>query len=257
MPIMTRHQPGMFCWADLQTRDHEAARRFYTELMGWTAHEVSTAPDRLYTLLRLQGADVAALSQLEPGNPAPSHWLNYVAVESVDETAEKVKGLGGTLLGPPFDAADSGRLAIIGDPTGAWLAIWEARKMIGAGRLGDPGSLTWAELLTHDVEAAGAFYAGLFGWTRETMSMPTGEYTVFNAGEQNVGGMMKITPEMGAMSPRWMSYFAVASCEDTVERAKALGAEIHVPPTEIPGVGTFATLSDPQGGTLSILQPKL
>lgn len=257
MPIMTRHEPGMFCWADLQTKDHVAARRFYTELMGWEAADVPMAPGRTYTRLGLQGATVAALSQLEPGNPVPSHWMNYVAVESADAVAAMVAGLGGRLLAAPFDAADQGRMAILADPTGAWLAVWEPRKFIGAGRYGDAGSLVWAELMTNDVQAAAAFYAGLFGWERETMPMSSGEYTVFKSGGKPAGGMMAITPEMGPMPPSWMVYFAVADCASTVARAGKLGAQIYVPPTPIPEVGTFATLGDPQGAAFAILQPSM
>ena len=70
-------------------------------------------------------------------------------------------------------------MAVIGDPTGAMLGAWEARDAIGAGRVNEPGCLTWNELATSDVQKALSFYEGLFGWTSEVMQTGGGPaYTV-------------------------------------------------------------------------------
>jgi hypothetical protein len=159
------------------------------------------------------------------------------------------------VLAPPFDVMEHGRMAVIQDPTGAVVALWEPRNYPGAGLLGEPGALCWNELCTRDPARAGTFYADLLGWARETMPMPGFEYTVFKRGEQQAGGMMAIQPEWGNMPPHWEIYFAVADCDATAANAGKLGGSVMKAPADIPGVGRFAVLRDPQGATFSVLQP--
>lgn len=217
-------------------------------------------PGSTYTMLVKDGRHVAALSLQQPDQAKagiPPHWTNYVSVTSADDVAAKAQSLGGQVVAPPFDVFDSGRMAVIQDSTGAIIAVWQAKRHIGAGLYGDHGALCWAELLTNDTAKAERFYTGLFGWTTQSMEMPTGRYTVFLGGGQNAGGMMAITPKMGPTPPNWMTYFVVADCAGVVERAERLGGATFVLPMPIPGVGTFATLVDPQGAVFSLLQPSM
>jgi len=87
-----------------------------------------------------------------------------IAVDSAGQAATKATQLGGTLIMPPFDVMDLGRMAVIQDPTGAHFCVWQARKNTGIGIAGVAGSLCWADLSTPDAKRAGDFYSGLFGW---------------------------------------------------------------------------------------------
>lgn len=258
MAVMTRHEPGMFCWADLATSDQEGSRRFYCELMGWTFEDMPMGEGQSYTMLYKDGQTVAALyAQMPDQKGMPPTWSNYVAVESADATARKAASLGGRIVLPPDDVFDSGRMAFIEDPTGAVLGLWQPRAHIGAGRYGEDGALVWAELLTRDTAAAERFYTGLFGWTTEPMPMPGGPpYTVFNSGKNGAGGMMQMPAEMKDVPPFWMVYFAAKDTAATVERVRELGGRVSSGPQHIPGAGVIATVADPQGGTFSLIQPE-
>jgi predicted enzyme related to lactoylglutathione lyase len=257
MSVTATHAPGTFAWADLGTPDPAAARRFYTGLFRWTFEDRPIGNGEYYTMLLQNGKTVAALyaqQDDERSGGLPPHWLSYLIVESADRSAARAAELGGTVLAPPFDVMAHGRMAVIQDPTGGVVAFWEPRDYPGAGLLGEPGALRWNELCTRDVARAGAFYADLLGWARETMPMPGFEYTLFKRGDQFAGGMMAIQPEWGDMPPHWEIYFAVTDCDATAASAAELGGSVMKAPADIPGVGRFAVLRDPQGATFSVLQ---
>lgn len=249
--------PGTFCWIELATSDSEGAKKFYTELFGWEFADNPMGPDMVYTMLRQDGKEVAALYKLMPEMTAqgiPPHWLSYVAVESADDTAAKAKELGGTLMKEPFDVFTYGRMAVIQDPTGAVFALWQPGTHKGVGLSGIPNTLCWNELATRDTEKAGAFYTGLFGWDKNVQQMgPDFTYTSFMSGERSVGGMYVPTPEMGDIPPNWLVYISVADVDATTNRAVELGAKVCAPPMDIPGVGRFAALMDPQGAGFAVI----
>jgi len=116
------------------------------------------------------------------------------------------------------------------------------------------GTFCWNELMTADVEKVKAFYTKLLGWTTREMDMgPNGTYTVWVNQGKDVGGCMKIGPEMDNVPPHWMSYIAVPDVDASVRTASNLGGKLIVPPTDIPNVGRFAILGDPGGAAISII----
>jgi predicted enzyme related to lactoylglutathione lyase len=214
-------------------------------------------PGMVYTMLKLNGKDVGALYQMPSEMTAqgiPPNWLNYVSVTSVDETAEKATAAGATLLKEPFDVFTVGRMAVVKDPTGAVFALWQAGTHKGAGIYNVPNSFCWNELGTTDTQKAGEFYSNVFGWTRNTQNFGPMEYTIFNNGDKGAGGMYKITPEMGNIPPHWLAYFAVDDCDAKVKKATELGASVMKPADDIPGVGRFAILQDPQAAVFAIIK---
>lgn len=116
-----------------------------------------------------------------------------------------------------------------------------------------PGAVSWNELMTSDPEAAGRFYAGLFGWSIKNMDMGTGAYHVASVGDTQVAGIMGQPPGAGPMPPAWGCYITVASVEDTISRCAALGGKTLMPPMDVPGVGRMAVLQDPQGAVFSVM----
>jgi uncharacterized protein len=158
----TSHAPGTFSWVDLATTDAAGAKEFYGELFGWVAEDMPGEAGT-YTMFRLDAKDVAAC--FAQGDGAPPHWNSYVTVEDVDASMEMAAELGGSVLMPAGDIEGIGRMAVIADPTGAAVALWEPRGHIGAGLVNAPGALCWNDLGTTDPDAAWAFYRELFGWT--------------------------------------------------------------------------------------------
>lgn len=251
-------QPGTFCWVELGTTDNDAAKNFYTQLFGWEFEDHPMGPDSVYTMLKLDGKDVGGLYKLLPDMLAqgvPAHWMSYVATADADETAEKAKNAGATILNGPLDVFTLGRMAVIKDPTGAVFSIWQARDNKGSAVWGTANAVVWNELGTNDTQKAGDFYSTVFGWTRQQFPGPM-EYTVFNNADKGIGGMYQITPEMGPIPPHWLVYFAVDDCDAAVQKATGLGATVMKPAEDIPGVGRFAILTDPQGAAFALLKPQ-
>jgi predicted enzyme related to lactoylglutathione lyase len=184
----------------------------------------------------------------------PPHWVSYVSVDNIDDVAEQAKLSGGTVLAGPMDVMGSGRMAMLQDPTGAVVALWQAGQHIGADICNEPGALAWNELLTDDPERAIEFYASVFGWGHHTADMGDFDYTAFLVDERSNAGMMKIREEWGEMPSNWSVYFAVDDCDASAENVRSLGGNVVVPPSDIPQVGRFAAVQDPQGAYLTVIQ---
>jgi len=253
----TRYEPGTFCWVDLATTDPAAAKAFYGALFGWTAVDVPMGEGSTYTMLRLDGDDVAALYELEPERReqgVPPHWFHYVSVANADEAAARARALGGTPHGEPFDVGDSGRMVVIQDPTGAVFAAWQPGSHIGAGRVNDPGCLTWNELQTRDPERAIAFYSALFGWEAQPIAEDgTLAYVSLRHGGRPAGGMMPMTAQHGDVPPAWLAYFTVPSCDEAAARLGNLGGAVLAGPMNV-GNGRIAVVRDPQGAAFALFE---
>lgn len=257
MDEIKEHQPGTFSWIDLATTDREAAKKFYSDLFGLKTVDTPASPDIVYTMLTLDDKPVAALYEISKEQREQRmrpHWDSYVTVENVDTVVEKAKALKGTVLQEPFDVFDSGRMGIIQDPTGAFLALWEPKKDIGTHFKNKPGSLCWNELATTDTDRAKSFFTQLFNWDSQTSEMINITYTIFMIDEKPVAGMYKISEEMGDVPSHWLPYFTVEDCGQSSRKAQELGATVSQPPTDIPGTGRFSILQDPQGAAFAILE---
>jgi len=258
VPDVTAHPPGTFCWPELSTTDQHGAVAFYRALFGWDVNEQPIGPAETYSMFQMRGREVGAAYNMRPEerqHGVPPHWNSYVAVANADEAVKKAQTLGANVLAPPFDVMDAGRMAVLQDPAGAVFQVWQPNKHIGAKILGEPGALCWTELATKDTEAAKAFYTSLFGWKAKT---DAGGYTEYSVTERPGAGMMEMPAQMRSMGvpPTWTPYFQVADCDATASKAKELGATLFVPPNDIPNVGRFSVIQDPQGAVFAIFKPQ-
>lgn len=116
------------------------------------------------------------------------------------------------------------------------------------------GRFVWYELMTTDTRAAGTFYGDVVGWGTQDASMPDMSYTMFTVAGVPVGGLMDL-PEASrklGVPPNWIGYVAVDDVDASAAQAQRLGGTVNVPPTDIPGVGRFAVISDPQKAVLAL-----
>ena len=260
MATTTKYAHGVFSWVQLGTTDPAAAKRFYGGLFGWEFEDMPAGPEMTYTFIRLEGRSVGGLAALPPeaiAHGAPPHWLPFVNVTNADDVARKATQAGGKLPMGVMDVLDVGRMAAIQDPTGAQLAIWQAKTHPGADVVNETGAMCWDELMTPDIEAAGRFYKAVFGWTSELVdSSDDSSYTIFKAGDTRVGGMMARPARLKDVPPNWLAYFGVANCDETAKKAAALGGKVIQPPSDIPDYGRFAVLQDGQGAVFAIFQPQ-
>ena len=243
------YEPGEFCWTELATSDWKAAKQFYGSLFGWTANEIPMGDQPPYVMLQSGGKNVGALYE---NKKAQTAWLAYVAVVKADDAAKKAKSLGAKVLSEPFDVMDVGRMANIQDPQGAKFAIWEAKRHKGADIINEPNAMCWNELYTPDIEGARKFYSGLFNWQLKVSP----EYTEVHMkqGDMGMGGMMQISEQMKGMQPGWIPYFAVTDADAVAKKTKSLKGNVYVEPQDIPKVGRFAMLADPQRASFAVIR---
>jgi predicted enzyme related to lactoylglutathione lyase len=245
-----------FCWVELNTSDPGAARKFYSTLFGWELADMPM-PNGTYTMANIGSKTVCGMMQLPEEAKkmgAPPHWMSYVAVDDAEAAVSKAKAAGGRLLAGPMEVGP-GIMAVVQDPSDGVFAVWQAKGSMGTWVYGEPNALCWNELASTNVDAAGKFYSGLFGWKPEAVPMGNMTYTLFKAGDKQVGGMMAMPAEAKGAPSMWTPYFAVKSADDFVSQAQKLGAKVVVPGTDIPNIGRFSILSDPQGAVFAILQP--
>jgi len=255
MPIVTSYKQGTPSFVDLATTDEAGATKFYGDLFGWTEEAMPMGPDQYYHMFSLKGSTVAGMYKISPemGNHPP-YWATYITVSNADEAGQRAVAAGGKLVMEAMDVFDAGRMVGIQDPQEAFVNLWQAKNHIGSQIVNEPGAVTWNELLTTDADAAGQFYSKVLGVEVEKMPMPGMEYTVIKVDGNMVGGIMNKTPEMGPVPSHWGVYFAVDDTDAMVKKAESLGAKVMVPPQDIPEVGRFAVLQDPQGAVFSIIK---
>jgi uncharacterized protein len=252
MGLRTSYDAGTFCWVDLGTSDLSGSRAFYEPLFGWEADEVPEGSGG-YTMMRRDGHHVAALYPKQDEG-VPTAWLSYVAVDDLDATLDRAGGLGAATVTDVFAAEPHGRGAVIADPTGAVLGLWQGGEHPGAGLVNAPGALTMNELDTGDVERAAEFYRQAFGWSVQRIPQAEPPYwTITNGGRLN-GGAREL--DAGAPGPFWLAYFAVDDAEAATQHARALGGRVLAEPFAIPA-GRFAVIADPQGGVLALFEGTL
>jgi hypothetical protein len=255
MPIKTGYKQGTPCWVDLATTDQAAAKEFYGSLLGWSWDDMPMGEGLTYSMAKLNGRQAAAVYAEQDDEKAqgiPPHWSTYIAVQNVDEAVSKVVPAGGQVLMGPMDVFESGRMAVVTDPSGAAVGLWQAKDHIGFEIVNEPGAITWNELISDGVQRAGAFFTQVLGVETVKQEGPV-PYTTINVDGKAVGGMLDKTPDMGPMPNVWAIYIAVDDCDSIAKKAESLGGKVLVQPMDIP-VGRFATLQDPQGAVFSVMK---
>jgi predicted enzyme related to lactoylglutathione lyase len=239
---------GVPCWVETLQADPGAAQRFYAELFGW---EIVGGEE--YAVARLRGLDVAGIAAL-PAPDVSQAWFTHVRVAEVDQAAARVTDAGGMVIAAPFEASPAGRVAVVADPAGAQLCLWQAEIREGAQVVNEASAWSMSALQTPDPKAAEAFYAAAFGWVSE----PWGPITLFRlpgyvGGEpaqpvpRDVVAVMLATDAAAG----WSVDFWVADIELAVRDAVRLGGSVIAAPFERPPFRS-AVLADPGGATFSI-----
>lgn len=255
MPHRDGYPQGVPCWIDLQTTDQEAAKAFYGGLFGWELDDEPLPMGGHYTMASLDGGAVAGIGTQPPGTPEgmPPYWTTYFWVDDLDEVVGKVADAGGQVVIPRMDVMETGRMAVVADPTGGMAGLWEANQHKGAGTVNTPGSLVWNELITPDPETAASFYDAILGTTHETVPMgDDGDYTVINVGDRSVAGIMALPEHMGVPTA-WTVYFGTDDIDAAVARIGELGGSI-MNQVDSPA-GPLAVAADPQGAVFQVMQP--
>jgi uncharacterized protein len=242
---------GTLCWAVMATPDAARTAVFYSGLFGWQTADASAG----FASLRLGGREAAGLLQLPEATrmaQASSRWLVYLASDDIGEHLDKVEAAGGVILAPAFDVPGAGRMAVASDPVGAEFGLWEGWGHPGAGVMGEPGSLTWAELYTRSRAAAAGFYSAVFDWAVEEVRVGQETFITCSIDGKPVAGMVHMSAAWQDTPSHWMPYFAVSDVDETAMLADGLGGQTVVAPHDI-SAGRLAVLRDPLGALLTII----
>ena len=255
----TKIPTGRFVWFEHLSGDLAKAQGFFGELFNWSTQEVPM-PSGNYTMIAFgAGADKQTIGGYLPapkGAPAHAHWLAHLQVADAVASTAAVKAHGGSVAMEPWKLGEVGTMAVVKDPLGGVFALWQPTPARGDGDYKDSvGAFCWNELYTTEPEKSVAFYQAVGGFEAAVMDMgPMGAYHMLQSEGKARAGVMK--PPMPGIPQHWMPYVQVANVDQTIARAKKLGADVKLAGASAPGVGKFGIFVDPQGAPLGVLQPE-
>ncbi len=248
------HTPNTFCWAELATVSVEEAKEFYRKLFSISAY---TNTGGSYHLLEVDGKPVGGmyeLAQPQEITGIPPHWMPYIICDDLIATLEKVKANSGTVVVDPWAAGDIGATAIIQDVEGALLGLWQGGSLRSSAWKHRHGTISWFEHASKGNKETVPFYEKVFGYSSRTEPMGDSVYTTFYLGDEVVAGLYIMPEMMRDVPPHWLIYFAVNSVDKALEVTVAAKGEILMPKTQVPGIGMFAVIRDPQGAVLGLIE---
>lgn len=250
---------GTTTWLDLGSTDLETAMAFYTELFGWS-FEDSGEQYAHYRMIRNDGAlvggamDISGMTCPE-GQKLPSEWTVYLAADDVDARVETALAAGAHVMVPAADAGPAGRFAVVLDPAGNPIGLWQADQTEGYEFTAATGSPVWFEVMTHDFDAACRFYTEVLDAQlvpmSEGMEDDSFRYVTNGAQDSATWGLGDATGVIPDGEGGWRIYFAVDACDAAVERIRELGGSLLDGPVDSP-FGRIATVADPTGASFQI-----
>jgi predicted enzyme related to lactoylglutathione lyase len=244
---MPDEMPGRPIWIELYTGDTDAAKAFYGGLFGWTLQE--SGPEfGNYALFLRDGAPVAGL--MRNTEEAPDAWSVYLESNNAEDTVAMAVANGGQVLLHAMAVGDLGQMAVVTDPAGAAVGIWQPGEHAGFAARGEVNAPGWFEVLSNGYDAVVPFYENVFGWDTHTMSdSPDFRYTTLGKDEHALAGIM------AADGPsHWSAYLAVGDTDDAVARAVALAGSVVDAAVDTP-YGRLATIADPGGVPFKVMGP--
>ncbi|MBB5918680.1 hypothetical protein BJY24_007592 [Nocardia transvalensis] len=254
-------KPGDPCWAELYTSDPDRAIEFYGRLFGWTAER--SADHGGYITFRKDGNAVAGGMGNDGADGAPDQWTVYLASPDIRATVDAATAHGGRVILDPMPVGDLGSMAVLADPSGAGVGVWQPGVHTGFGTLGivsggtwteHAGVASWFELHTPAYADAVKFYTEVFGWKDAFAVADTPEfrYTTIHAETPMLGGVMDASAFLPAGVPGgWQVYFGAEDVDAAVKTVVELGGSIDREPENTP-YGRMAVVADPGGVRFSI-----
>ncbi|MQY26501.1 VOC family protein [Nocardia aurantia] len=254
-------RPGDPCWVDLFTSDADRAIAFYGELLGWTAERAEEFGG--YINFSKDGELVAGGMPNDGTSGGPDQWTVYLHTTDAQATTDAAVAHGAQVVVPPMPVGDLGQMAVLGDPAGSGVGIWQPGTHRGFGALGvvgdgvwrdHVGHPSWFELHTRDYGTALDFYRTVFGWQDPFTVADTPEfrYTTIHSATPMLGGVMDSAAFLPAGAPGgWRVYFGVEDVDAAVKTVVALGGSVEREPENTP-YGRLAAVADPGGVPFSL-----
>jgi predicted enzyme related to lactoylglutathione lyase len=235
------------------TSDPDASRAFYTELFGWKADEPNPELGGYWNFLK-DDVHVAGGMRNDASSGAPDAWSVYLATDDAPATIDAATADGGQVIVPTMAVADLGTMAVVTDPGGATIGMWQPGLHKGFGIYDEPNTPSWFELHTRDYDASVAFYLLVFKWDAHAMSdTPEFRYTTLGEGEEALAGIMDGSAYLPSGVPAaWSVYFRVDDTDAALNRIAALGGTVTEPAQDTP-YGRLAAANDPTGARFKLM----
>jgi len=237
------------------TSDTDRSREFYCELFGWAAEEPAEEFGGYFNFTK-DGVLVAGCMASQAGAGAPDIWSVYLATDDAGKTVEAAAANGGQIHVQAMAVADLGTMAVVGDPGGATIGVWQPGQHRGFGIFGEAGTPSWFELQTRDYESAVAFYRNVFRWDTHVVSdTPEFRYATLAHDDAWLAGIVDATdflPE--GVAAHWSVYFGVEDADAALARIGDLGGSTLRPAEDTP-YGRLATAVDPTGAQFKLVAP--
>jgi hypothetical protein len=245
---------GTPVWADLSTSDVEGSTAFYGAVLGWTRKDFPEFDD--YSDFQSGGKEVGGLAPKV--GEAPDAWTVYLKVDDIEAAVIAAAAAGGRVLHEPSTVADLGQWALLEDPSGAEIAIWQAASFGGFELINEPGAPCWFELHTTNFAAAVPFYEAVFGWKLTSIG-DSDEFRMSINGEQQsaTAGIYDSARDGerpgSAPGSLWWVYLAVEKADAAASLVTANGGTVFDGPTDTP-FGRMSHAADPNGARFSFIQ---
>ncbi len=253
MPRRDLAPNGAPCWIDLFTSDTDATRSFYGGLFGWESEQTGPEYGGYINFLK-DGQPIAGCMLNDGSAGAPDTWTIYLATADAQATVAAAEANGGQVHLPPMDVMTLGVMAMVADPGGAAIGIWQPGEHKGFTELAEPNTPSWFELHTRTYEESVRFYESVFGWTTHVVSdEPDFRYTTFGKEEDAHAGIMDASAFLPEGVPsHWSVYFGVEDTDKALERVVELGGTVVEPAMDSP-YGRLARAADPTGAQFKLV----
>lgn len=237
------------------TSDTERSRASYGRLFGWAAEDPAEEFGGSFNFTK-DGVRVAGCMASQPGSDMPDVWSTYLASDDAGKAVAAVAN-GGQVQVTAMEVGDLGTMAVLSDPGGAGIDVWQPGLHQGFGVLGEPGTPTWFELHTRDYEAAVGFYRHVFRWdTHAASDTPEFRYTTLGDGEGQLAGIMDASGFLPDSVPaHWSVYFGVDDADAALAKIVDLGGSVLMA-AEDTTYGRLATAADPSGARFKLVAGK-
>jgi predicted enzyme related to lactoylglutathione lyase len=259
--MVTQEEPwpeGTPAWVELVTPDLDGACAFYAGVLGWRVVQARQFEETgRYGFGLVRGRPTAGI-----GAATTEHatWTTYFAVHHVDESCSTVRRHSGRVLLPPVRVGSQGRAALVADPLGGVVGLWQAASHIGTQIVDEPGAVCWNELMTTCPTTARSFYTALFGHRHQpapgpddyTMTAPPDPYGRAIAG---IGPLPddEADAAWAGEQPFWMTFFAVDDVDRALGSVADGGGRILSGPRRSP-YGRLAVCADPCGARFTVIR---